>query len=329
MVQDGIVSTVDLTKTYGQITAVDHLNLTINSGEIFGLLGPNGAGKTTTILMLMGLTEPTSGSLRVGGYDPMRDVLDVKGIVGYMPDNIGFYDDLTGLENLKYTARLNHIPEKEAKARIQKLLTKVGLAESADRRVKEYSRGMRQRLGIADVLLKEPKIIILDEPTLGLDPEGARELLDMIRDMGRKQGKTVIISSHLLNQMQAVCDRVGIFVKGRLIAEGKIKDLAAGQSGSDNIIEVRAEPVEQLADAVKSVAGVMETELEGDMLLVKGSGENLAPRIVAELAARNMAVYHLKIRGQNLDDIYRQYFRGEEVKQDGSNKLRHDNRGKS
>lgn len=321
MGQDGIITTVDLTKTYGDITAVDHLNLVINSGEIFGLLGPNGAGKTTTILMLMGLTEPTSGSLRVGGYDPMRDALDVKRIVGYMPDNIGFYDDLTGRENLRYTARLNHISEREAEARIQSLLKNVGLAESADRKVKEYSRGMRQRLGIADVLLKDPKIIIFDEPTLGLDPEGAKELLDMIRDMGRKEGKTVIISSHLLLQMQSVCDRVGIFVKGKLIVEGRIRDLAARLSSGCNVIEVRAEPMERLADAVKSVAGVLDIEMEGDMLLVKGDGENLAPRIVAELAARSMAVYHLKVREYNLDDIYQQYFRGEEVKQNGSSKL--------
>lgn len=323
MEHDGIISTVDLTKTYGDITAVDHLNLEINKGEIFGLLGPNGAGKTTTILMLMGLTEPTSGSLRVDGYDPMRDALDVKRIVGYMPDNIGFYDDMTGRENLRYTAELNHICGMEAETRIQSLLERVGLAEAADRKVKEYSRGMRQRLGVADVLLKDPKIVILDEPTLGLDPEGAKELLDMIRDMGRKEGKTVLISSHLLLQIQSVCDRVGIFVKGKLIAEGKIKDLAARLSSGCNVLEIRAEPREQLADAVKSVAGVEDTEVEGDMLLVKGDGENLAPRIATELAARNMALYHLRIREYNLDDVYRQYFQGEEVKQNGISKLQH------
>jgi ABC-2 type transport system ATP-binding protein len=319
MGQDGMISIVDLTKKYKDITAVDRLNLTVNSGEIFGLLGPNGAGKTTTILMLMGLTEPTSGSLRVGGYDPMRDALEVKRIVGYMPDNIGFYDDMTGRENLRYTARLNRIPERQAEIQIQNLLEKVGLVEAADRRVKEYSRGMRQRLGIADVLLKNPKIIILDEPTLGLDPEGAEELLDIIRDLGQKEGKTILISSHLLYQIQSICDRVGIFVKGKLIADGKIDDLAAQLSDGEQVIEIRAEPVEKLADAVMSVAGVNFAERHGNTVIVKGDGENLAPRIVAELAARNMAVYHLNVRGYNLDDIYRQYFRGEEVKQIDSN----------
>lgn len=314
MGHDGIISMVDLTKKYGDITAVDQLNLTVNSGEIFGFLGPNGAGKTTTILMLMGLTEPTSGSLQVGGFDPMRDALDVKRIVGYMPDNIGFYDDMTGRENLRYTARLNHIAGQEAEVKIQNLLEKVGLAEAADRKVKEYSRGMRQRLGIADVLLKDPKIIILDEPTLGLDPEGAEELLDIIRDLGQREGKTILISSHLLYQIQSICDRVGIFVKGKLIAEGKIKDLAAQLSDGGQVIEIRAEPVEQLADAVMSVAGVNFAERHGDTVIVKGDGENLAPRIVTELTARHMAVYHLNVRGYNLDDIYRQYFQGEEVK---------------
>lgn len=311
MGQEGIIKTEELTKTYGEITAVDHLNLSIDKGEIFGLLGPNGAGKTTTILMLMGLTEPTSGRLQVAGFDPMRDALKVKRIVGYMPDSIGFYDDMTGRENLWYTARLNHIPEEKAKSRIQSLLEKVGLKDAADRRVKGYSRGMRQRLGIADVLLKDPEIIILDEPTLGLDPEGAKELLDLIRDMGQKQGKTVLISSHLLYQIQAVCDRVGIFVKGKLIAQGKIDDLAAQLSGGGQVIEIMAQPVEQLVDAVMSVPGVSLAERQGDMVVVKSDGKNLIPQITAELVARGMAVYHLSARGYNLDDIYSRYFQEE------------------
>src|SRR5450756_340029 len=164
------IETVDLTKRYGELTAVDRLNLRIAEGEIFGLLGPNGAGKTTTILMLLGLTEPTSGKARVYGHDSTREPLRVKQIVGYLPDNVGFYEDLTAVENMLYTADLNAIPKKEALKRIHDLLGRVGLADVADKEVGKYSRGMRQRLGIADVLVKQPKIVILDEPTLGSTP---------------------------------------------------------------------------------------------------------------------------------------------------------------
>ena len=160
-----------LTKQYGEKTAVDHLDLTIFSGEIFGLLGPNGAGKTTTTLMLTGLTEPTEGTALIGGLDCVRDTMRVKKTVGYMPDNVGFYGDMTGRENLKFTAALNGLDEKTAERRIDDLLLRTGLAEAGDKRVGTYSRGMRQRLGVADVLMKDPQVIIMDEPTLGIDPE--------------------------------------------------------------------------------------------------------------------------------------------------------------
>src|SRR5690606_30866566 len=167
-----VIEARGLTKRYGRHTAVAGLDLTIYEGEVFGLLGPNGAGKTTTILMLLGLTEPTAGSVRVLGWDPARDPIEVKRAVGYLPENIGFYDDMTGRENLLYTARLNGLPERDAQERIDSLLTAVGLEGAGDRLVRVYSRGMRQRLGLADVLVKRPRMIILDEPTLGIDPAG-------------------------------------------------------------------------------------------------------------------------------------------------------------
>jgi len=172
---NAVIETQDLSKHYGPVIAVDGLTLTLPKGEVFGLLGPNGSGKTTTILMLLGLTEPTSGAVRVLGYDPSRHPLEVKRRVGYLPDSIGFYDDLTARENLRYTARLNGLPRAEAEARIDEVLARVGVASVADRRVGAFSRGMRQRLGLAEVLLKRPEIAILDEPTAGLDPEAATE----------------------------------------------------------------------------------------------------------------------------------------------------------
>lgn len=221
-----IIQTRGLTRRYGRQTAVDQLELEVEEGEIFGFLGPNGAGKTTTILMLLGLTEPTAGSARVLGYDPVRDPLPIKRQVGYLPENVGFYDDLTGRENLRYIAELNRIPEPEATAKIESALRTVGLAEEGDKLVGAYSRGMRQRLGIAELLVKDPRLLILDEPTLGLDPDGTNKMLDLIRDLNRSRGITVMLSSHLLDQVQRICHRVGIMIKGRLVALGTIEELA-------------------------------------------------------------------------------------------------------
>ena len=220
-----IVETADLTKAYGDFIAVNQLSLHVEEGEIYGFLGPNGAGKTTTILMLLGLTEPTSGSARVAGYDATRESLKVRRITGYLPENIGFYEDMTARQNLKYTARLNGVPDREAATRIEGLLSSVGLADVADNRVQTFSRGMKQRLGFADVLVKEPKVVFLDEPTLGLDPEGVNQVLDMIVGMSRDQHITIVLSSHLLHQVQRICHRVGILSRGRLVAEGPIDRL--------------------------------------------------------------------------------------------------------
>jgi len=309
-----IIETQELTKVYGSIIAVDHLDLIINKGEIFGLLGPNGAGKTTTILMLMGLSEPTSGSIRIAGLDPVRQALGVKRIVGYMPDNIGFYGDLTGRENLFYTAQLNGISSDVAKNKIEELLAKVGLKEAADRKVREYSKGMRQRLGIADVLIKDPEIIILDEPTLGLDPEGTKDLLNLIMELGKKEGKTVLLSSHLLHQVQFICDRVGIFVKGKLIAVGSISDLAK-EIGSEVIVELKTGNTEDFpAYALSSIPGVSSLQIKNDMIVIKGEDPEIVPKIVRELTTRNIDIYHIRSRSSDLDDIYSRYFNEGEAK---------------
>ncbi len=229
-----LVETIDLTKRYGQIVAVDGLTMKVMPGEIYGLLGPNGAGKTTMILMLLGLTEPTSGTARVIGLDPARNALEVKRRVGYLPDAVGFYGRLTGRENLRYTAELNGIPRDEAEPLIAELLERVGLTHAADRPAGGYSRGMLQRLGIADALVKDPAVLILDEPTTAIDPAGVQELLALIRALVAERGVGVLLSSHLLAQVERLCDRVGIFWKGRLLAEGTVADLAA-QAGEPSL----------------------------------------------------------------------------------------------
>jgi ABC-2 type transport system ATP-binding protein len=230
---DPVIETLDLSKRYGDTIAVDRLTLEVRGGEIFGFLGPNGAGKTTTLLMLLGLSEPTGGRARVCGIDPTREPVRVKRIVGYLPEDVGFYEDMTGLQNLLYVARLNGIRDRVARPWVAELLALVGLAEVGGKKVGTYSRGMRQRLGIAEVLLKEPRVVFLDEPTMGLDPDGTQKMLEMIQSLSHDRGITVFFSSHLLDQVQRISDRVGIMLKGRLVAVGPIHELARQTLGVD------------------------------------------------------------------------------------------------
>lgn len=213
-----IIELHELTKKYGKFTAVDHINLAVQKGEIFGILGPNGAGKSTTILMMLGLTEPTSGSVEICGINSTTHPIEVKRKIGYLPEDVGFYDDMTGLENLIYTARLNGIPDKEAREKAMELMKRTGLEDQLKKKAGKYSRGMRQRLGLADVLIKNPEIIILDEPTSGIDPAGVQEFIELIRWLSKEKGLTVLFSSHHLDQVQKVCDRVGLFSNGKILA---------------------------------------------------------------------------------------------------------------
>ena len=233
MGNQAIIEAEGLTKKYGHQIAVNDLNLQIREGEVFGFLGPNGAGKTTTLLMFLGLTEPTSGKVRVIGFDPTRDPFHVKERVGYLPENVGFYDDMDARQNLQYIARLNRIPDKISAARIGESLKVVDLLEEVGKKVGIYSKGMRQRLGIAEVLIKEPKVIFLDEPTIGLDPDGTNRMLDLIHSLSREKNITLFLSSHLLDQVQRICDRVGIMIKGNLVAIGPIQELAEKKLGID------------------------------------------------------------------------------------------------
>jgi len=228
-----VIEAEGLTKKYGHQVAVNDLNIQIREGEVFGFLGPNGAGKTTTLLMFLGLTEPTSGKVKVIGFDPTRDPFHVKEKVGYLPENVGFYDDMDARQNLQYIARLNRIPDKISAGRIDESLKVVDLLEEVGKKVGTYSKGMRQRLGIAEVLIKEPKLIFLDEPTIGLDPDGTNRMLDLIHSLSREKNITIFLSSHLLDQVQRICDRVGIMIKGDLVAMGPIEELAKKKLGVD------------------------------------------------------------------------------------------------
>ncbi len=304
-----------LTKKYGDFTAVDALDLTVQHGEVFGLLGPNGAGKTTTILMLLGLSEPTSGTARVLDFDPARDPIAVKRRVGYLPDNVGFYGGMSGRANLRYTARLNRIGSDEAEDRIDGLLSRVGLAEAGDKRVDTYSRGMRQRLGLADVLVKEPSIIILDEPTTAIDPAGVEEVLALVRELAR-EGAAVLLASHLLHQVQQVCDRVGIFVSGKLVASGTTEKLAADLGGGPIEIELAAPgaraAVRKTVAAVEGVESIEDDARDPDLMVVSAA-RDVRAELAAALVAAGTPPLHLRRRGDELDEIYRRYFAAHET----------------
>lgn len=299
-----VIEAAGLTKRYGDRTVVDSLDLTIRRGEIFGLLGPNGAGKTTTILMLLGLTERSAGQVRVCGVDPHFDALTVKSKVGYMPDDVGFYDLMTGRENLRYTARLNRIPPSDAEQRITQALTDVGLSEAADRRTGGYSRGMRQRLGLADTLIKNPEILVLDEPTVNIDPAGVHELLGLIRRLADERGITILLSSHLLHQVEAICDRVGIFIAGRLVACDTVAELVASID-SPWTIEIEAAATD---DAIaNALTGLDATRLGNGRWTIKADTD---PRdtIVTSFTQRRLPLRHLARRTADLDAVYRRYF---------------------
>lgn len=307
--QENVIEIQGLTKQYGQKTAVNNLNLSIRRGEVFGLLGPNGAGKTTTILMLLGLTEPTAGKAEICGRDCTRNPLEVKSIVGYMPDNIGFYSDMTGRQNLRFTGRLNGMDGEELEKRIDQLLERVGITYAADQKTGTYSRGMRQRLGIADVLMKDPQIIIMDEPTLGIDPEGMRQLLGLIEELAREDGRTILISSHQLHQIQQICSRVGIFVEGNLIASGTLAELEEQiRKDGSYLLEVEVTPCDdKILGMLYQQEGVQKIEKEGNTFLIT-SRKDIRRQLTKFLGERDYTVLHLHQRGGDLDEIYRRYF---------------------
>ena len=297
--------------------------------------------------MLLGLTDPTSGTAEISGLDCTRDALAVKKIVGYLPDNVGFYPDMSGRENLIFSGMMNGLTRKEAEERAVGLLERVGMTYAADRKTGTYSRGMRQRLGIADVLMKDPEIIIMDEPTLGIDPSGMRELTALIRELSVKDGRTILISSHELYQIQEISDRVGIFVKGRMIACGRIDELGQQlQNEGLYMVDFRAEKtvdgpmatehraevetgtargvmnaaaetlasahetstIDELKSLVRGIEGVRLVGVKEDGTLHVESGRDIRAELFRKLTDAGYLLSELHERGGDLDEIYRKYF---------------------
>jgi ABC-2 type transport system ATP-binding protein len=305
-----VIEAKDLGKRYGTAKAVSNVSFNVDAGEIFGVLGPNGAGKTTTILMLLGLTEISAGTARIFGHDPAREPLAVKRLIGYLPDTVGFYDHLTAADNLHYTARLMGLGLAERKKRIAAALERVGLAEVADKKVGAFSRGMRQRLGLAEIVMKDARIAILDEPTNGLDPQASNDLLDLIRSL-RAQGVTILLSSHLLDRVQKVCDRVALFNAGSIALMGTVGELGREVLGGGYAVEVEAvggTDVGKRLGALAGVRSVTETKANRWRLLCD---RDLRPEAAAEVVAAGGRLFQLALDEPSLETIYTRYFQKE------------------
>lgn len=329
---DSMITITNLSKYYGDVKAVNHLDLEIRKGEVFGLLGPNGAGKTTTTLMLLGLTDPTAGHAVIDGLDCTRESLAVKNRVGYLPDNVGFYPSMSGRENLIFSGMMNGLDRPSATARAVAMLERVGMTYAADRKAGTYSRGMRQRLGIADVLMKDPRIIIMDEPTAGIDPSGVREITTLIRNLAVEDGITIMISSHDLYQIQKISDRVGIFVKGRLIACGRIEELgrqlmSKGLFMFDIICEQNGEKVwnEEFQNLIRSIPGVTIIGRRLDGTVHIEASRDIQKELLRTLVDADYTVREMHQEGGDLTEIYRKYFEAAENEEGGTHHGSQDN----
>jgi ABC-2 type transport system ATP-binding protein len=280
-----------LTKRYGDTLAVDRVDLTVHSGEVYGFLGPNGAGKTTTLRILTGLIAPTSGSVRVLGGIPGQ--AQVLARTGSMIESPAFYPYLSGLDNLRLLAEYTEVP----RARIREVLQLVDLVDRASDRFSAYSLGMKQRLGVAATLLKDPELVILDEPTNGLDPAGMRDMRRLIRELG-SDGRTVLLSSHLLGEVQQICDRVGIISEGRMVAEHDVEELRGQQE-----LVIRAKPMSGARTVLHSVVGADAVHLYDDTLRVKVESDRAA-EVNRALVEAGIAVSELRITERALEDVF-------------------------
>ena len=292
----------NLTKTIGHKTIVDSVSFELQQGEIFGFLGPNGAGKTTTIRMLVGLIRPTAGSVRICGYDIDRNFEDAMRCVGCIVENPDLYRFMTGRENLEHFARMLRVPGSE----IERVAKAVSLDHRLEQRVGTYSLGMRQRLGIAQALLGDPKLLILDEPANGLDPAGIREIRELLKRLAAEQQMSIFISSHLLAEIELTCDRVAIIHKGRILREGTVRELISSRRD----MELRVDDV-ALASAVARERN-LTFRAEGDRLWL-AMEETDAPPLIAALVESGVNVFHAQRRTQSLEEMFLEATGGETV----------------
>jgi len=304
----------DLTKRFGDVIALNNVSLTVEEGEIFGFLGPNGSGKSTTMDILLGLVLPTEGRAQVLGFDAENENLAIRRRTGVLPDAYHVYDRLTGREHVQFS-----IDSKEANDDSKALLTRVGIEDAAERPAGEYSRGMRQRLVLAMALAGAPDLLMLDEPTVGLDPNGAHEVRRIIREE-RKRGATVFFSSHLLEQIEAVCDRIAILHHGRIVAVGTIEELRDSMNGGKTLsITVDAVP-KRAIEAIQAVKGVQSVVVKSNRVIVQTDGESKTS-ILHALEDCGADIHNFATGEASLEELFRHFTEDQEDVSPGGDSL--------
>ena len=296
----------DLTKKYHGFTAVDHIFFTVHKGDIFGFLGPNGAGKTTTIRMLTTLLKPSAGTAALLGNDILRSPLEVKKHIGFMPDVAGFYSEMKAEDILSFYAEFYHISLEDRKRKIQNLFDTLQLNGFEKKKVKTYSRGMKQKLAFASSLLNDPEILILDEPTVGLDPPTIHFFRTLMRQLN-KQGVTIFLSSHILSEVEALCNRVCIINKGKIVAVDRIDTLSARVSQSRNrVVTITFEQMtDEALNAVRALPRVISiTQKENTIVIELQQGTSIIPEINRTLVHHNINVTGIASKEADLEDIF-------------------------
>jgi ABC-2 type transport system ATP-binding protein len=292
-----------LTKDYGARRAINNLSFDAQQGEIVGFLGPNGAGKTTTMRILTGYMPPTDGEAIIAGYNIVEESLEARKRIGYLPETTPLYTEMVVFDYLKYMGELRGVPEVED--RVDEVLDMVGLGDRANGYIGNLSKGMRQRVGLAQALLHRPEVLILDEPTIGLDPGQVVEVRELIREIGKE--RTVLLSTHLLNEAQNICDRVLIINKGKIVAEDTTENLQARLIGAERVIvRVRGEADDELAKTIKLIKGVRDVEIKNDgaVEFEFASGKDLRPEVAKQIIKSGYDLLELRPLGMSLEEIF-------------------------
>lgn len=301
-----IIEVTNLQRTFGANRAVDGMTFHVEPGEVFGLLGPNGAGKTTSVRLLNGILPPSGGSARVFGLDPATNGERVRRQTGVLTETPSHYERLTARENLEFFGTLADIPEQALGSRVLKILSFFGLESRANDKVETFSKGMKQRLALARALIHEPPLLFLDEPTSGLDPEAAQQVNDLIANLGRRNGQTVVLATHNLLDAQRLCDRVAILNKGRILALGSLKELARKLWPVTwvDVTLFNGASAESASASIQALRGVRQVSVEKESLAIQVEAEEVIPQVVSALAAHQFPILKVNPRDYTLEDIY-------------------------
>lgn len=300
-----MIETFDLSKMYDQKAVVNNLNLKVNDGEIFGFLGPNGAGKTTTMKMLLGLVQPTSGTGKVAGFDIIHQVLDVRKNCGVLPDPAGFYDNLNARQNLKFYGSLYDLGGKDLDTRVEATLDLVGLKDAKNKKIGKFSKGMRQRFGVAQAIVHDPQVLMFDEPTAGIDPQGAEDFRVLMRHL-KEKGKTIFLTSHVMPEVEAICDRIGIIVNGEMKICGNVDELVSQYSKRQGYqLRLRVKDVDEsmVQSSLKAIASVYSIA-RNDGFFVINAREDVSEDVARSIIREKGIITELESYRPTLNEIF-------------------------